>query len=145
MLDTTSAIHDGHLLRRGFMLLAVAACWEELLSLVVDDVTESQVAENSTAAAGKRRLLLLSEEKGLKFSADRMLLMEAAETPAESLYWKEKKLLLDWGEKGDEGVSCNTGRKPGWRQGAESGITAEFVLCYNYISANMHIILVQYI
>lgn len=54
--------------------------------MVVDDVTENQVAENSTAAAGKRRLLLLSEEKGLKFSADRMLLMEAAETPAESLY-----------------------------------------------------------
>ncbi|KAJ6861678.1 hypothetical protein NC651_037674 [Populus alba x Populus x berolinensis] len=65
MLDTASAIHDGSLLRRGFLLLAV--------SLVVDDMshmTENQVAENSTAAAGKRRLLLLSEEKGLKFSAD---------------------------------------------------------------------------
>jgi hypothetical protein len=128
ILDTASAIHDGSLLRRGFLLLAVAACLEELLSLVVDDVTENQVAENSTDAAGKRRLVLLSEEKGLKFSADRMLPMEAAETPAESLYGKEKKLLLDCGEKGDEGVSCNTGRKPGWRQGAEGGIPVKFVL-----------------
>jgi len=44
---------------------------------------------------GRGGYWLLSEEKGLKFSADRMLLMEAAETPAESLYGKEKKLLLD--------------------------------------------------
>ena len=59
--------------------------------MVVDDVTENQVAENSTAAAGKRRLLLLSEEKGLKFSADRMLLMEAYMEKRRSSCWAEEK------------------------------------------------------
>jgi hypothetical protein len=62
--------------------------------LVVDDVTENQVAESSTAAAGKRRLLLLSEEKGLKFSADRMLLkhrLKAYMEKRRSSCWTEGK------------------------------------------------------
>jgi len=58
-LDAACAAHDDSLLRRGFLLLAVAACWEELLSLVADGVTENQVDENNTVAAGKKRLLLV--------------------------------------------------------------------------------------
>jgi hypothetical protein len=38
-LDAACAAHDDNLLRRGFLLLAVAACWKELLSLVADGVT----------------------------------------------------------------------------------------------------------
>lgn len=53
MLDTASATHNGSLLRRGCMLVAVVTCWEELLLLVADGVAESQVAENSIAVAGK--------------------------------------------------------------------------------------------
>jgi len=129
MLDTTSATHNSSLLRRGCMLVAVVACWEELLSLVADGVTESQVAENSTAATGwggcccfyhcswgkvwlrstrcrcfngekKLQVPLPSEEKWLKFSAHRMLLMELLLKQVSCCcYGTEKKLLLDWKKK----------------------------------------------
>ena len=45
-----SAAHDGILLRRGFLLLTVAACFEERLAFVADGVTGNQVAETSVAA-----------------------------------------------------------------------------------------------
>uniref|UniRef100_B9HK53 Uncharacterized protein n=1 Tax=Populus trichocarpa TaxID=3694 RepID=B9HK53_POPTR len=55
------------------------------------------VAETSTAAAGKRRLLLVlplhagERRKRLKFSANRMLLMEAAETNLLLLLWRREE------------------------------------------------------
>jgi hypothetical protein len=50
-----SAAHDGILLRRGFLLLTVAACFEERLAFVADGVTGNQMAGTSVAAISEER------------------------------------------------------------------------------------------
>ena len=50
-----SAAHDGILLRRGFLLLTVAACFEERLAFVADGVSRNQVVETSVVVISERK------------------------------------------------------------------------------------------
>ena len=50
-----SAAHDGSLLRKGFMLLTVAAYWEERLAFVADGVSRNQVVETSVVVISERK------------------------------------------------------------------------------------------